>query len=107
MVKLELGNAMKDVRISERLTDSAVCLVADEGDLDIHLERLLRQHRKLDHGVPRVLEVNPTHPVITALAGIVGADGAGTRVSDAVCCWIRRASSRARPCRTRPASAAA
>ena len=69
------------MRISERLTDSAVCLVADEGDLDIHLERLLRHHRKLDHGVPRVLEVNPTYPVITALAGIVGADGAGTKVS--------------------------
>ena len=46
MFKLALGDAVKDVRASERLTDSAVCLVADEGDLDMHLERMLRQHHQ-------------------------------------------------------------
>jgi molecular chaperone HtpG len=86
MVKLELGEAVKDVRISDRLTDSAVCLVADEGDLDIHLERLLRQHKQLDQSVARVLEINPTHPLITALAGVVGNDGAGAAVTDAA--WL-------------------
>ena len=86
MVKLELGDAVKDVRISERLTDSAVCLVADEGDMDIHLERLLRQHKQLDQSVTRVLEINPTHPLITALAGSVGGDGAGTAITDAA--WL-------------------
>ena len=34
MVKLALGDKVKDVRQSKRLTDSACCLVADEGDLD-------------------------------------------------------------------------
>ena len=86
MVKLELGEAVKDVRVSERLTDSAVCLVADEGDMDIHLERLLRQHNQLETGVTRVMEINPTHPLITALAGIVGDDGAGAKLSDAA--WL-------------------
>ena len=86
MVRLELGDAVKDVRISERLTDSAVCLVADEGDMDIHLERLLRQHKQLDQSVTRVLEINPTHPLITALAGSVGGDGAGTAITDAA--WL-------------------
>jgi len=86
MVRLELGDAVKDVRISERLTDSAVCLVADEGDMDIHLERLLRQHKQLDQSVTRVLEINPTHPLIAALAGIVGGDGSGAAVSDAA--WL-------------------
>jgi molecular chaperone HtpG len=86
MVKLELGEAVKDVRISERLTDSAVCLVADEGDMDIHLERLLRQHKQLDQSVARVLEINPTHSLITALAGIVGGDGSGNAVTDAA--WL-------------------
>ena len=47
LFKLSLGDAVKDVRASARLTDSAVCLVADEGDLDMHLERLLKQHRQL------------------------------------------------------------
>ena len=43
LFKLSLGDAVKDVRVSDRLTDSAVCLVADEGDLDMHLERLLKR----------------------------------------------------------------
>ena len=66
--KLTLGDAVKDVRTSDRLTDSPVCLVADEGDMDMHLERLLRQHRQIDQAAPRILEVNPRHPLVTKLA---------------------------------------
>ncbi|HUH84424.1 MAG TPA: molecular chaperone HtpG, partial [Stellaceae bacterium] len=40
LFKLTLGDAVKDVRSSDRLTESPVCLIADEGDLDIHMERL-------------------------------------------------------------------
>ncbi|MCG8354831.1 MAG: molecular chaperone HtpG, partial [Kiloniellales bacterium] len=61
---------------SQRLTDSAVCLVADEGDMDIHLERLLKQHKQLDKGVPRILEINPDHPLVKRLAQRIGEDGA-------------------------------
>ena len=86
MFKLELGDKVKDVRVSERLTDSPVCLVADDGDIDIHLERLLRQHRQMDSALQRVLEVNPSHALIRALAGIVGQDGAGARVREAA--WL-------------------
>ena len=68
LMRLTLKEAVKDVRVSERLTDSAVCLVADEGDMDIHLERLLQQHKQLDARLPRVLEINRTHPMIAALA---------------------------------------
>ena len=86
MVKLELGEAVKDVRVSDRLTDSPVCLVSDEGDIDIRLARLLKANNQLDETIPRVLEINPTHPLVTALAGIVGADGAGTKLGDAA--WL-------------------
>jgi molecular chaperone HtpG len=86
MIKLELGDEIKDVRASERLTDSPVCLVSDEGDIDIRLEQLLRQHNKLEEKVSRVLEINPTHPLITALTGIIGDDGAGTKVTEAA--WL-------------------
>ena len=48
------------MRVSERLTDSAVCLVADETDMDMHLERLLRQHQQLDQLSKRILEINPS-----------------------------------------------
>ncbi len=76
-LKLKLGDTVKEVRASDRLTQSAVCLVADESGLDIHLERMLRQHKQLDAASPRILELNPDHPLIQALAGKAGADGQG------------------------------
>jgi molecular chaperone HtpG len=80
--KLALGDAVKDVRSSERLTDSAVCLVADEGDMDMHLERLLKQHRQLDTVSKRILEINPRHKLIERLAASVGEAGASDQLSE-------------------------
>ena len=59
---------MSDVRISSRLTDSPVCLVADEGAIDIHLERLLKQQNRLNEVSKRVLEINPENELIKSLA---------------------------------------
>ncbi len=67
-IKAELGEAVKDVRPSKRLTESPVCLIADEGDMDVNLERLLKRHGQLHDGMPRVLELNPSHAIITKLA---------------------------------------
>jgi molecular chaperone HtpG len=80
--KLALGDAVKDVRSSDRLTDSAVCLVADEGDLDMHLERLLKQHRQLDTTAKRILELNPRHKLIERLAASVGESGASDQIGE-------------------------
>jgi molecular chaperone HtpG len=80
--KLALGDAVKDVRSSERLTDSAVCLVAEEGDIDMHFERLLKQHRQLDTAAKRILEVNPHHRLIERLAASVGETGASEQLSE-------------------------
>jgi len=82
-VKLALKDEVKDVRASERLTDSPVCLVADEGDLDMHLERLLRQHKRIAEGASRILEINPKHPLIRVLAKLVGKKGAADDLADA------------------------
>ncbi len=83
LFKLSLGEAVKDVRSSDRLTDSAVCLVADEGDLDMHLERLLKQHRQLAAATAkRILELNPRHPLIARLARLVDKDGAAGELGD-------------------------
>jgi len=86
MFKLALGDSVKDVRLSERLTDSPVCLVADEGDLDIHLERMLRQHRQLDALAKRILEVNPRHPLVARLASQIGKEGVSAVISDVA--WV-------------------
>lgn len=80
--KLALGDAVKDVRSSDRLTDSAVCFVADEGDMDMHLERLLRQHRQLDTLSKRILELNPHHKLIQRLAAMVGEAGGSDQLSE-------------------------
>jgi molecular chaperone HtpG len=73
--RLTLQDQVKDVRESQRLTDSAVCLVADEHDLDIHLERLLRTHRQLDTASKRILEINAAHPLMRRLAENLAANG--------------------------------
>jgi molecular chaperone HtpG len=83
LLKLTLEQDVKDVRISQRLEDSAVCLVADETGYDIHLERLLRQHRHLDTGSKRILEINPRHPLIKALARTATSEDGGAKVADA------------------------
>jgi molecular chaperone HtpG len=75
-IKAELGDAVKDVRPSKRLTDSSVCLIADDGDMDVNLERLLKRHGKLTEGMPRVLELNPSHALITTLAARSTSDAA-------------------------------
>lgn len=75
-IKAELGETVKDVRPSKRLTDSPVCLIADEGDMDVNLERLLKRHGQLKEGMPRVLELNPTHAIITKLADRAKAENA-------------------------------
>lgn len=67
-IKAALGDAVKDVRPSKRLTDSPVCLIADDGDMDVNLERLLKRHGQLQHGAPRVLELNSSHRIIVKLA---------------------------------------
>ena len=66
--KLALGDQVADVRASERLTESPVCLVAPESGLDRQLERLLAKSGQLRSAAKPVLELNPHHSLILALA---------------------------------------
>lgn len=81
--KLALGDKVKDVRTSSRLTDSPVCLVADDGDMDMHLEKLLKAHNQIDAASPRVLEINPKHALIKHLANVAKADASDKSLDDA------------------------
>lgn len=83
-LKQILGAEIKDVRPSERLRESAVCLVADDGDVSLHLERLLRAHRQAEKSPSRILEINPRHPVIRHLAA--AAAGGADAISDSA--WL-------------------
>lgn len=76
-LKISLGDAVKDVAISERLTDSPVCLVSGEGDMDIQLERMLKAHKQMGESTPRILEINAGHALISKLAAMAR-DGKGS-----------------------------
>ncbi|MBM3552413.1 MAG: molecular chaperone HtpG [Alphaproteobacteria bacterium] len=74
-LKETLGEYVDDVRASTRLTDSAVCLVAPDTGFDRQLSRLLAEHgQQAAFGKP-VLEVNPRHQAIVALATALRAKG--------------------------------
>ncbi|AZO08845.1 MULTISPECIES: molecular chaperone HtpG [unclassified Mesorhizobium] len=67
-VKSTLGDEVADVKASDRLTESAVCLVAPEHGPDRQFERLLNAAGRLDKAAKPILEINPRHERVAALA---------------------------------------
>jgi len=66
-IKKTLDDKVKDVRVTDRLTTSPSCLVADEHDMGSHLERILRDSGQKIPGSKPVLEINPEHPIVLRL----------------------------------------
>ncbi|MBD3609661.1 MAG: molecular chaperone HtpG [Gammaproteobacteria bacterium] len=66
-VKETLGDKVKDVRITHRLTNSPSCLVVDENDMSANLERMLKESGHAIAGSKPILEVNPEHPLVVKL----------------------------------------
>jgi molecular chaperone HtpG len=67
LLQKKLDEHVKEVRLSSRLTESPVCLVGDDHDYSPQLERLLRQGNVTTPKQRRILELNPTHPIVTKL----------------------------------------
>jgi molecular chaperone HtpG len=82
-VKLALGDKVKDVRASKRLTDSASVLVAAEGDPGANFERIMRM---VDQGAgpetKRILELNPAHPIVKNLSALAKKDAASPKIAE-------------------------
>jgi molecular chaperone HtpG len=66
-IKAELGDKVKDVRVTHRLTDSPSCLVADEHDLGGNLARILKAAGQKAPASKPILEINPNHPAVQRL----------------------------------------
>jgi molecular chaperone HtpG len=88
--QIVLGDKVKEVRTTKRLTDSACCLISDEKDVSGHLERLLKSAgQKIPERKP-ILELNPEHLLVKELikvsdlggGQIVGSDG--SKVSEGI-----------------------
>lgn len=69
VLSAELKGEVKQVRLSKRLTDSPVCLIADETGVDMHMERVLKiqqNYQPVDN--KKILEINADHTLIRKLA---------------------------------------
>lgn len=76
-----LGEQLKEVRVTHRLTDSPACLVADAHAMGMNLERLLKAAGQSIPGSKPILEINPQHPLVQRLKY----ETEGTRFED----WSR------------------
>ena len=66
-MKASLGERVKDVKVTLRLTDSPACLVADEHDLGMNLARILKAAGQNAPVSKPILEINPGHPAVLRL----------------------------------------
>jgi molecular chaperone HtpG len=81
-LKASLGEDVTDIRVSKRLRDSAVCLVAEDHGLDLRLERFLKQHSQLDKLSKRVLEINGQHELTRRMAAMATDETGGQRFDE-------------------------
>ena len=66
-IKQALGERVKEVRVTLRLTDSPACLVADENEMSANLARILRAAGQKVPETRPILEINPAHPIVLRL----------------------------------------
>ncbi|MGE0754631.1 MAG: molecular chaperone HtpG, partial [Alphaproteobacteria bacterium] len=85
-LKVILGDKVKDVRTTGKLTDSAVCLATEEGGMDFRFERFLVEQKQLPGTSAKILEINPGHAIIRSLSARAASDGQSSELEDAA--WI-------------------
>ena len=74
-IKNALGEKVKDVVLSKRLSDSPCCIVVDENDPSLQMERMMKAMGQATFGsVKPILEVNADHPIIAKLKDTEDAD---------------------------------
>ena len=81
-LKETLDEDIKEVRLSNRLTKSAACLVVDKDDISPQMEQLMQAMGQSVPKSKRILEVNPNHPILERLQARFDADQADATISD-------------------------
>ncbi|MBX7229429.1 MAG: molecular chaperone HtpG [Burkholderiaceae bacterium] len=66
-IKTALGDRVKEVRATARLTHSPACLVVEEHEMSGNLQRLLKQAGQKAPETKPILEINPTHPLVSRM----------------------------------------
>ena len=78
----KLDDDIKEVRLSSRLTESPVCLVGEQQDITPQMEDILRKMGKDIPKIKRILEINPSHDILSKLQEIYDKDSSDERVAD-------------------------
>jgi molecular chaperone HtpG len=81
-IKGHLESKIKEVRFSNRLTDSACCLVADDYGMNANMERIMKAMNQAVPESKRVLELNPDHQIVKVMSGMYTENNADPRLSD-------------------------
>jgi molecular chaperone HtpG len=84
-IKNILGDEVKEVRTTNRLTDSPSCMVSDENDMGPHMEKIMKAMGQEVPAAKRTLEINPAHPLVERVNELY----TGDPKSDAVEDWAR------------------
>jgi molecular chaperone HtpG len=74
-LKEALGDAVSDVRTTDRLVESAVVLAAGTNGPDLQMQRLLKRAGRGGFNMPPTLEINPRHPLVSSLQARLGSGG--------------------------------
>ncbi len=85
-IKAILGDKVKDVRTTGKLTNSAVCLAVEEGGMDFRFERFLVEQKQLPATSAKVLEINPEHSIIKSLMAKLADSASSSDVEDVT--WL-------------------
>lgn len=83
-IQQKLADSIKEARLSNRLTDSACCLVSDEAEMGAHMERIMKAMNQEVPPSKRILELNPHHPVLPKMKALFDQDRDNPRLSDYV-----------------------
>jgi molecular chaperone HtpG len=75
-----LDDEIKEVRLSNRLTSSPVCLVNDDDDMTPRMQKLMEQFGQTTGKVRRILELNPGHPLVAKLHKVFAANNKDPRL---------------------------
>ena len=77
-----LGDKVKEVRLSKRLTESACCLVSDEWGMGVHMEKIMKAMNPDTPPTKRILELNPDHSLIAALRQVHAKDAKDPKLAE-------------------------
>lgn len=82
LVREKLAERVKEVRLTNRLTDSACCLVTDQAGLSANMERILKAMNQEMPDAKRILELNPDHPLMQAMNSMYEKDSNAPQLVD-------------------------